>query len=136
MKIRQVASLVVTTLFTAACSVRHVSAPMVPLTGGSIESPGFRSDVELGAVVTGEASASRILFLTGGPSQLAGDAFGSDAFSRARGGAVYNALASSGGDVLIAPRFETTVTRTIFSTTYVVKVTGYSGKVKGVTRAP
>ena len=136
MKFGRLSAFVLVVFLATGCSARYVSAPIVPLTGGVIESSAFHADIELGPVVTGEAVAFRyFMIFRGGPTQLAGDVAGADPVSLARAGAVFNALSGTQGDVLIAPKFEMTISNSIFGTSARVKVTGYRGTVKGVTRA-
>jgi len=124
-------------IFTSGCTYSLVSAPTVPLIGGEMESTKFRSEIEMGPVVTGEATAFAYFgFLRGGPTQLAGDQAATDPVSRARGGALFSALATGNGDVLIAPKYETSVSTSLFGTSATVRVTGRIGKVKGISPAP
>lgn len=123
-------------LSVTGCTAAFTTAPIAPLGSGSITSPGYDADIDLGSVVSGTATSSQVLYIFRTvPTKMAGDLnpgiFGLDMLERAKAGAVYNALAS-GGDVLIAPRYEVTESRSLFSRSVTVKVTGFKGTVKGI----
>lgn len=107
----------------------------------------LRADIKVGEKVTGESSLNVLFnFISfGGDSNFA-DGVGFDGVSggmisnpldktpQVQAAAAYNALASTnGGDVLISPRYETTVDDFFVFKKIHVKVTGYKGTVNSIT---
>ena len=106
----------------------------------------LRADIKVGEKVTGESSLN-VLFsfiAFGGDSNFA-DGVGYDGVSggmmsnpldktpQVQAAAAYNALAPVNGDVLISPRYETTVDDYFVFKKIHVKVTGYKGTVNSIT---
>ncbi|WP_111494399.1 MULTISPECIES: hypothetical protein [Marinobacter] len=127
----------------SGCSSMNVSSNPVPLSG-HVDTD-LKADIDVGEKITGHSSATKILFFTvGGESEYAdGVAYGAgagggsplamlDAVAPVKAAAAYNAIKSSGADVIVAPRYTVKKTDYLVYGTIDVTVEGYKGTIKSV----
>lgn len=124
------------------CSSMNVSSTPVPL-AGTVDTD-IKADIEVGEKITGSSSATQVLFFTvGGETEYAdgvayGDAGSSsplaalDSVAPVKAAAAYNAIKSSGADVIVAPRYTVRKKDYLVYGTIDVTVEGYKGTIKSV----
>lgn len=124
------------------CSSMNVSSTPVPL-AGTVDTD-IKADIEVGEKITGSSSATKVLFFTiGGETEYAdgvayGDAGGNsplaalDSVAPVKAAAAYNAIQSSGADVIVAPRYTVKKKDYLVYGTIDVTVEGYKGTIKSV----
>ena len=124
------------------CSSMNVSSTPVPL-AGTVETD-IKADIEVGEKITGSSSATKVLFFTiGGETEYAdgmtyGEAGGMsplaalDSVAPVKAAAAYNAIQSSGADVIVAPRYTVKKKDYLVYGTIDVTVEGYKGTIKSV----
>lgn len=141
----------------AGCQSFNANKPSAPLEPRLVTNQ-LRADIKVGEKISGESSIN-VLFkfiAFGGDSKFAdgiaydgmgsaGAAGGSglaglpiplplptDPTEQVKSAAAYNALAASGGEILISPRYEISVEDYFVFKTIHVKVTGYKGTVSNI----
>ncbi|MEQ5835436.1 hypothetical protein EZI54_21275 [Marinobacter halodurans] len=125
----------------SGCSSMNVSSTPVPLAG--TVSTDIKADIDVGEKITGKSHATKILFFTvGGDNEYAdGVAYGQgggsalsvlDAVAPVKAAAAYNAIKSSGADVIVAPRYTVKKQDYLVYGTIDVTVEGYKGTIKSV----
>ncbi|MCG2582162.1 hypothetical protein ACQUWM_16665 [Marinobacter sp. DUT-3] len=125
------------------CSSLNVSSSPVPL-NGSVATD-IKADIEVGEKITGQSSATKVLFFTmSDDNEFAdgmeygnggGSAFGLgglDPVSAVKSAAAYNAISASGADVIVAPRYTVKKNDYVVYGTIDVTVEGYKGTIKSV----
>lgn len=125
------------------CSSLNVSSSPVPL-NGSVDTD-IKADIEVGEKITGQSSATKVLFFTlSDDNEYAdgmeygnggGSAFGLgglDPVSAVKSAAAYNAISASGADVIVAPRYTVKKNDYLVYGTIDVTVEGYKGTIKSV----
>lgn len=128
------------------CSSLNTSAPSLPLSGAV--STDVKADIEVGEKITGQSSATKVLFFTlGAESEYAdGVAYSAGATSggsvlpfampnpveSVKAAAAYNAIQESGADVIVAPRYTVQQDDYVVFGTINVTVEGYKGTIKSV----
>jgi hypothetical protein len=105
----------------------------------------IKADIEVGEKITGKSSATKILFFTmsddseyadgmtygnGGGSGLG--LGGLDPVSAVKSAAAYNAIKTSGADVIVAPRYIVKKNDYLVYGTIDVTVEGYKGTIRSV----
>ena len=140
-------ALIASTLLVAGamsgCSSLNVSSNPVPL-HGSVTTD-IKADIEVGEKITGKSSATKILFFTmsddseyadgmtygnGGGSGLG--LGGLDPVSAVKSAAAYDAIKTSGADVIVAPRYIVKKNDYLVYGTIDVTVEGYKGTIRSV----
>ncbi len=128
------------------CSSLNTSAPSLPLSGAV--STDVKADIEVGEKITGQSSATKVLFFTlgaeseyaDGVAYSAGATNGGSALPFAmpnpvesvKAAAAYNAIQESGADVIVAPRYTVQQDDYVVFGTINVTVEGYKGTIKSV----
>lgn len=125
------------------CSTMNMSASSMPLTA-PIETD-VKADVQVGEKITGESSVTQVLFFTlGAPTEFADGVaygggggggsmlFGGGAVGAAKAGAAYQAITSSGADVIVLPRYTVKEKNYFLFKKIDVTVDGYKGTIKSV----
>ncbi|MFE8070740.1 hypothetical protein QQM79_06745 [Marinobacteraceae bacterium S3BR75-40.1] len=125
------------------CSSMNVSSNAVPL-NGSVKTD-VQADIDVQEKISGHSKATKILFFTlnddnefadgmtyGGNGGGALGGLGLDPVSSVKSAAAYNAIKSSGADVLVAPRYKVTKNDYFVYGTIDVTVEGYKGVIKSV----
>lgn len=140
-------ALIVSSLLLAGamtgCSSLNVSSSPVPL-NGSVGTD-IKADIEVGEKITGQSSATKVLFFTmNDDTEFAdgmeygnggGSAFslgGLDPVASVKSAAAYNAISASGADVIVAPRYTVKKNDYLVYGTIDVTVEGYKGTIKSV----
>lgn len=134
------------TLTLSACTALNVSGPAVELNPGAIAPTAYKPDIEVGQKIQGTAQSVSILGIQiKGPSSFA-DGYGTVASApfplslipnpagRAKSGAAYEAMSSSGADLIVAPQYTIKTTKTLLGLikTIEVSVVGYKGTIKSI----
>lgn len=140
--------LVVSSLILAGaltgCSSLNTSAPSLPLSGAV--STDVKADIEVGEKITGQSSATKILFFTLGAETEYADgiaysaggsgggllSFAPNPVESVKAAAAYNAIQESGADVIVAPRYTVTKEDFVVYGTINVTVEGYKGTIKSI----
>jgi len=144
----RVVAVLALTLTLSACTALNVSGPAVELNPGAIVSTAYKPDIEVGQKIQGTAQSVSILGIQiKGPSSFA-DGYGTVASApfplsliasvnptgRAKSGAAYEAMSSSGADLIVAPQYTIKTTKTMLGLikTIEVSVVGYKGTIKSI----
>ncbi|MEQ6886550.1 hypothetical protein [Salicola sp. Rm-C-2C1-2] len=130
-------------LALGGCSATKVSTNSMPLT--SPLQTNVEADVEVGGKISGEATFSRFLVFPIGAddSTLAeGVSYGGGVTSgygyfgqevqKAKAAAAYEAVESSGADIIVAPKYEIDRSNYLIFSTTQVKVSGYKGTINSI----
>lgn len=127
------------------CSSLNTSAPSLPLSGSVATD--VKADIEVGEKITGQSSATKVLFFTlgaeseyaDGVAYSAGGNGGSalpfalpNPVEAVKAAAAYNAIQESGADVIVAPRYTVQKDDYVVFGTINVSVEGYKGTIKSV----
>ena len=125
----------------AGCSSYNTSQPTSALVGHVDSS--LKADVSVGDKISGEATANVVMgFIKWGEGDHYVDGVGygtdsslsafTDTTSSVKAAAAYNAVKSSGADLIVAPRYEITEkSYGVFKTIHVT-VTGYKGTINSI----
>lgn len=126
------------------CSSMNMSSNSMPLAGGV--QTDLKADIDVGEKISGHSAATKILFFTMGADSEYADGVNYGASSASAGGllplpdpvaqvkaaAAYNAIESSGADVIVAPRYIVKKQDYFVYGTIDVTVEGYKGTIKSV----
>ena len=99
----------------------------------------INAKVKVGDKITGTAKSRLLLgfFVLSGPTEFADGVFSSlvanplNPTGSIKAAAAYNAIYSSGADIIVNPQYVVKVTRSILYKTIEVTVSGYNGKITG-----
>ncbi|MCG8520155.1 hypothetical protein RYS15_17865 [Marinobacter xestospongiae] len=144
MKKLLIASSLVAATALSGCSSMNTSSHALPL-GGTVQTD-ISADIEVGEKITGQSSATKILFFTlgadtefaDGVTYSAGGAsapmipFIGGPVESVKAAAAYNAIKSSGADVIVAPRYIVEKDDFFVFGTINVTVEGYKGTIKSI----
>ena len=141
-KIWMTAAVAAVALATSGCMSHNVSQPTAPI-AGSVTAD-LKAKIEVGGKITGQSS-SNILFgmlKISGDSEFAdgvaydgapGPAFSlPDPVSATKAAAAFNAVKSSGADLIVAPRYAVSVEDYLVFKKVNVTVTGNKGIIKNI----
>ena len=99
----------------------------------------INAKVKVGGKITGTAESSLLLgfIVLSGPTEFADGVFSSlvanplNPTGSIKAAAAYNAIYTSGADIIVNPQYVVKVTRSILYKTIEVTVSGYNGKITG-----
>ena len=99
----------------------------------------INAKVKVGDKINGTAKSRLLLgfFVLSGPTEFADGVFSSlvanplNPTGSIKAAAAYNAIYTSGADIIVNPQYVVKVTRSILYTTIEVTVSGYNGKITG-----
>ncbi len=141
-KIWMTAAVAAVALATSGCMSHNVSQPTAPI-AGSVTAD-LKANIEVGGKITGQSS-SNILFgvlKISGDSEFADgvtyDGAPSPAFSlpdpvsATKAAAAFNAVKSSGADLIVAPRYAVSIEDYLVFKKVNVTVTGNKGTIKNI----
>lgn len=129
----------------SGCSSINSSATSLPLSG--VVSTDVKADIEVGEKISGQSSATKVLFFTLGAETEFADGvaysaggsggqmlpFGTpNPVESVKAAAAYNAITESGADVIVAPRYTVKKNDFVVFGTIDVTVEGYKGTIKSV----
>ena len=142
MRNAKVAVLSAAMVMGVGCAAQNLSQYPAPI-DTTVKSD-LKAEIAVGGPISGESSANIImnLFAFGGDTKYAdgvvygGGAGGAvglpDPVSKAKAAAAYNAVMSSGADVIVAPKYIVNVKDYFVFKQVNVTVTGWSGKIKSI----
>jgi hypothetical protein len=141
MKILSVTGLAALVVLAMGCSATNVSS--VPSSINAEIDTDLKAQVTVGPQISGKSSMNIIMnmFALGESKFADGVVYGSggvsapglpDPVAKTKAAAAYNAVSTSGADVILAPRYVVEVMDYIVFKKVTVTVTGYSGKINGI----
>ncbi|MDC9729076.1 MAG: hypothetical protein PSN04_07085 [Methyloprofundus sp.] len=131
-------ALLSTAILTTGCASRNASQASSPLDPGSVVGHQLEADISVGGKISGEASATVILYLfTIGDTKRAegvnygiGGIFsGLGASNDIKDAAAYDAVTKSSADIIVAPRYVVDVQNYFLWKEFHSSVTGYKGTI-------
>ena len=141
MKSLSITSLVALAALAMGCAATNVSNYPSPI-DATVQTD-LKADVTVGSEISGKSQMSIIMnMFTIGDSKFAdGVVYGTsgasalglpDPISKTKAAAAYNAVQTSGADVILAPRYVVDVVDYVVFKKVTVTVTGYSGKINRI----
>jgi len=131
--------LFLTVLMMTGCSTSHNKSVISAGIGVAVNTDPATAEYTIGNKISGEARATYLFGILplSEPDSFADGVSGFGGFggsSKVKSAAVFNAMESANSDMIINPQYVVKMNKTLFTTSYTAKVTGWAGNVTNITK--